>query len=159
MADNATICINGELITGDLVISSPNEEYAGLVGTVLSVEKLGTAEHESGNTTDDVHVNFNHPDYSEDRMGEIAEMVSDLYDRQMFFDECPIDDVIMAPDTLIRITGITRAELAKILDSGEKAEAYCKRVIEEVYPILMQDFAVSETPAQAALHEPDMFND
>lgn len=41
------------------------------------------------------------------------------------FGDCPIDDTIMSPDTLIRITDINRDLLQAILHSREAAEALC----------------------------------
>lgn len=126
MADNITTsCINGELQPGDLVLSSPNDDYACLVGTVLSINKVGTSEHdrESENDTDDIHVDFTVFDYSDSRIAEIESMFSELYGMPKPFEECPLDDTIMAPDALIRITGIGRHLRDAILDSEQAAEA------------------------------------
>jgi len=119
MATAKTNCVNGELEVGDLVLSSPSDEYGCLVGTVLGINKLGTPEHdaETDNETDDVHVNFMDADYSVRRISEIDSMLSDLYGEPKTLYDAPLDDTIMAPDVLIRITGIGREELEKILDS------------------------------------------
>ena len=155
MADNNTntICVNGELRPGDLVISIPEDEYGCLVGTVLYINKLGTPEHdaETTNDTDDVHVNFMGEDYSDQRIREIDSMLDDLYGESKSFLMAPLDDTIMSPDMLIRITGIGREELADILDSEAKATTFCERVIQA----LETQEIIPETPAQAVLHEPD----
>ena len=124
----ATTCVNGKLSVGDLVISTPSDDYAYLVGTVLAINLLGAPEHdaETGNETDDVHVNFMDTAYSKRRMKEIAEMISGLYDEKKVFSECPIDDVIMAPDSLIRITGIDDVVLTRLLSSEENAQLFCQ---------------------------------
>lgn len=161
MENNATtICLNGELKPGDLVLSTPDEDYACLVGTVLSISKLGTPEHaaETENDTDGVHVNFMDSDYSEQRITEIEEMFSNLYGYPKPFAECPIDDTIMAPDTLIRITGIEKDTLRAILDSREAAETLCE-LVEIKGPGIRNLDKKRPTPAQAALHEPDAFDD
>ncbi len=131
MADTTTTCVNGELRKGDVVLSTPASDYAYLVGTVLSVEKLGTPEHDTGNETDDIHVNFMTFEYSESRMREIEKMIGDLYGDSVPAADILPDDVIMAPDMLIRITGIERGELDAILGSKENAEAFCERILAE----------------------------
>jgi len=141
--NTTTICVNGELKPGDLVLSTP-DDYACLVGTVLSILKLGTPEHaaETENDTDTIHVNFMDADYSERRIAEIEEMFSDLYGQPMPFGECPIDDTIMSPDALIRITGIGDDTFRAILDSHEAAEALCKLV--EIGPGVGHDARLAE---------------
>jgi len=157
--NTTTICVNGELKPGDLVLSTPDDEYACLVGTVLFINKLGTLEHdaETGNDTDSVHVNFMDTEYSESRVAEIEEMFSELYSEPKTFEECPIDDAIMSPDALIRITGIGDDTLKAILDSLEAGKALCKLVENEMDVGL--ETPERETPAQAALHEPDIYDD
>jgi hypothetical protein len=133
MTVETTNCINGELKPGDLVLSTHNDDYALLVGTVLSINKVGTPEHdaETENETDDVHVNFMDSDYSDRRIAEIENMFSDLYSEPKEFGDCPIDDTIMAPEALIRITGIDLDVLTEILDSEEGAAAFCRRALAE----------------------------
>ena len=165
MADkiNTTECLNGELKPGDLVISTPADEYACLVGTVLVINKAGSPEHdaETDNPGDDVHVNFMDSDYSERRVKEIEAMFSELYGEPKRFDECAIDDAIMAPDTLIRITGIGRDELSAILYSEANAAAFCKDITDgPVSPSFTQSKTDQPlTPAEKALDEPDAGED
>lgn len=129
--DSYTMCINGEIGPGDLVISTPDDDYACLVGTVLHINKVGTPEHdaETDNEGDDVHVNFYDADYSETRVKEIEAMFSELYNRKLVFDECPIDDAIMWPGALIRITGIEPEKLEETLESYDNAAAFCKSAL------------------------------
>ena len=119
--------INGRIGIGDIVISTPSDEYTCLVGEVLDIVKLGTPEHdaETDNPTDNVHVNFMDADYSAQRVREIEDMFSDLYGEKKSFGDCPIDDTIMAPDSLIRITGIDPKTRTRILDSEEAAAEFC----------------------------------
>ena len=142
--DSMTICLNGELKQGDLVLSTPDEDYACLVGTVLAINKVGTPEHdaETENTTDDIHVDFMNSDYSEERIREIEEMFSNLYRTPRTFEECPIDDTIMSPDTLIRITDIRGDLLRSILGSYDAAEALYRIV--EIGPGFIRDPAQTE---------------
>jgi len=149
-----TICINGDLQVGDVVLSTPADDYACMVGTVLAINKLGSRAHdeETDNPTDDVHVNFMAFEYSEQRFLEITQMLGDLYGRPTMPGTLPpvdVDDVIMSPDVLIRITGIPEHELSRILDSYQNAADYCAGV-EAQHP---------ETPAEAALHEPEYYED
>jgi hypothetical protein len=155
MADNTTTCVNGELKPGDIVLSTPDTDYACLVGTVLSIQKAGTPEHDTENPGDDIHVNFMAAEYSENRLAEIEQMLGDLYGRPTTPGVWPpidVDDVIMAPDMLIRITGSGREDLSKILDSKENAAAYYERVAAEIT-------ANQITPEQAALKGSDDMDD
>jgi len=126
--DILTECVNGELRPGDLVLSTPDDEYACLVGRVTEIAILGTPEHETENETDDVYVDFTEFDYSDQRIAEIEKMISALYGEKKAFDDCPIDLVIMGPESLIRITGIDHEQLYELLDCEEKAAAFCKSV-------------------------------
>ena len=125
--DIYTDCVNGELRAGDLVISTPGDGYACLIGTVLKINKLGTPEQEAEacNDTDNVHVDFFDVDYSDRRISEIEAKMSDLFFREMEFGNCPLDDVIMAPGCLIRITGIEYEKLRELADSYDNAIDFC----------------------------------
>ena len=127
--DTPIKCLNGDLQPGDLVISTPEDDYPCLVGTVLSIGKLGTSEL-SGNTKDYVFVDFMHPEYTQNRLQEIEEMLGDAYGRPTTPGIWPldIDNLPMSPDSLIRITGISKVLQDAILDSGNAAEALCKLV-------------------------------
>lgn len=154
MGRTTSLCRNGELRSGDMVLSAPDGDYSCLVGTVLSINKVGTPEHaaETGNMGDSIHVDFIKADYSANRRNEIEQMLGDLYGRPTTPGILPpidVEDVIMEPDMLYRITGIGRDELEAILDSGENAAAYAQKLEAELH----------ETPAQAALHEPDIYDD
>ena len=122
----STQCLNGFVEINDLVISSPDDEYACLVGQVLGINPLGSDAHneETDNDCDDVYVDFINSDYSIRRKTEISAMFSELYGYRMNFGDCPIDDVIMRPNTLIRITGIETGLLEKLLSSRNDAEIF-----------------------------------
>jgi hypothetical protein len=134
MTKNTTVnCVNGKLAVGDLVLSTPEDDYALLVGEVLAINKVGSPEHtdETDNDTDAIHVDFFGPEYTKSRIIEIEEMFSRLYVGAKRFVECPLDDVIMAPDMLINITGISTVKLKAILNSEAEAGAFYKRVVSE----------------------------
>ena len=142
-------CVNGELKPGDLVLSSPTNDYAGLVGTVIYIEKVGTPEHGTENPGDDIHVDFTEADYSKKRFVEIGLMLGDLYGRPTtpgIWPPIDVDDAIMAPEMLIRITDIEHEKLTEILDSGTAAASFFNSVAE------------GRTAAQAALLEPEAVN-
>ena len=136
MGNNATtICINGELKPGDLVLSTPDHKYACLVGTVLSIRKAGTPEHSARAEiwteaqTDIVHVNFLDANYPKKRIFEIQDMLAEMYGRPTSPGTWPpvdIEDVMMPPGALIRITGIDRDILRSVLGSRKAAESVCK---------------------------------
>ena len=148
MMGNALDCRNGELRPGDLVLSTADNDYSCLVGTVLSITAANSAAYDAGK----VHVNFLDAGYSKQRFGELEDMLGEMYGRPTTPGVLPpvdIEDVVMAPDALYRITGIDPEELAAILDSGENAAAYAQKL----------EAGLHETPAQAALHEPDIYDD
>ena len=148
----ATTCLNGELKPGDLVIASPDDAYAYMVGSVLSIDKTHTPERGTGERTDCVHVNFMDARYSQNRLREIEQQLGELYGRPTSPGVLPpvdVEDVVLEPNMLFRITDVGREELKAILDSEEKAAAFVQN-IEEIR---------TETPAQAALHEPDIYSD
>jgi len=126
-----TKCVNGILQAGDLVISTPDDEYACLIGRVMKINILGTPEHdeETDNETDDVHVNFLEFGYPKKRIREIENDFCGLYSEKKDFDDCALDDVIMAPCCLIRITGIDENELNYLLQSGYNAACYCYGIL------------------------------
>ena len=126
-----TKCINGNIHAGDLVISTPDDEYSCLIGRIKNINLLGTPEHEAetANKTDDVHVNFFEFDYSKKRRIEIAEQFTQLYGEKKKFYDCPLDDVVMAPCCLIRITDIDETLLNYLLQSGYNAACYCYGIL------------------------------
>jgi hypothetical protein len=52
-----------------------------------------------------------------------------LFGEEKTFDDCGLDDVIMSPDTLIRVDAFTSEEMNAILENEEKAAAVCKKVV------------------------------
>ena len=126
-----TKCVNGEIQAGDIVISTPDDDFACLIGRVTKINLLGTPEHdeETGNETDNVHVNFLEFDYSEKRIAEIEKEFCGLYSVKKSLDEYAIGDVIMAPCCLIRITDIGEACLKYLLQSGYNAACYCYEIL------------------------------
>jgi hypothetical protein len=89
---------------GDWVMAAGNSDYKYLIGTVTSIDKLGLPEHGTENKADDIHVDFTSFDYPSERIAEIIERFNNLYGEVKTFDELPLDDVIMAPNMLIRIS-------------------------------------------------------
>ncbi len=130
-ADSPDPCINGKLAVGDLVLSTPGDDYKCLVGRVLQIDVFGSPEHETENTTDDVHVDFSVADYAPTRVTEIEEMFTELYKTPKTFEECPLEEAIMPPDCLIRITDINDGRLKELLSSGYMAACYCYNVLAE----------------------------
>ena len=123
--------INGEIRRYDWVISVPGEEYGCLVGMVSEIVPLGSPEHDTGNVTDDIHIDFIDADYSDKRKDEIVKQMNEFYGERKSFDELPLDDVIMCPDALIRITGIELCMFERLLESYENAEKFCNEILEK----------------------------
>lgn len=156
-----TKCLNGELIPGDFVISAPDDEYGCLIGIVLQITKVGTPEHEAEteNAYDNVHVNFYEANYSGQRVKEIEAMFTELYDEEKQFDELPIDDTIMAPDSLFRITGIAPDKLNKALGSYEAAADLCESMLREQVLIDRLEKNLAEDRAYWMLQDKDALYD
>jgi len=121
--------INGEVRRGDYVIAVDNNDYTYLVGEVIEILKHGTPEHaaETDNNTDSVHVNFKAIPYPIYRHDEIAEHFYALSDtgETILYADLPLDDVIMAPDMLIRITELGRENIDALVDDYDEAESFC----------------------------------
>lgn len=136
--------VNGDLNIGDWVIVAPSDEYGYLLGIVTAIDKLGTPEHETENHGDDVHVDFYAFDYPAERIAEIEEDFSDLYGEPKTFDELPLDDVIMAPDSLIRITELGHDEITRLGGLLENCKAFCNCFPGVVEPQGDLEFALME---------------
>jgi len=126
-----TQCINGDLQVGDLAISTPDDDYSCLIGRVLRINPLGTPEHdeETDNDCDDVHVNFLEFEYPKKRIKEIEDDFCGLYGEKKIFEDCPLDDTIMNPHCLIRVTDIDEPLLKYLLQSGYNAACYCYGIL------------------------------
>lgn len=122
--DKTANCLNGELKAGDLVLSIPEDDYPCLVGTVLSVS--GTDDWDK----DYIYVNFMHPDYTQNRLKEIEQMLCEAYGRPTTPGIWPldIDNLPMSADSLIRITGIGKILEDAILDSEKATESLCRLI-------------------------------
>ena len=126
-----TKCVNGDIQAGDIVISTPDDDFDCLIGRVMKINLLGTPEHdeETANETDDVHVNFLEFEYSKKRTAEIEEDFCSSYGVKQSLEEYALDDVIMAPCCLIRITDIDEPSLDWLLQSGYNAACYCYGIL------------------------------
>ena len=129
MSNSTAHAINGEIRRGDYVIAADNNDYAYLAGEVIEILKHGTPEHaaETDNDTDSVHVNFKAFDYSPGQQNSIAEHFNALSgaSETMLYDDLPLDDVIMAPDMLIRITELSEYKINGLVCSYEEAKFFC----------------------------------
>lgn len=143
---NETKCLNGTLRTGDLVISTPDDEYSCLVGRVVNITLAGTPGHseEADNATDNVHVNFAEFDYPKHRVREIEGLLTSYYGEEKQIADCPLDDVIMAPGTLIRITGMDDIRLNHLIASGFNTACYCYEVLYNLHKQLKSKSALSD---------------
>jgi len=129
-----TKAVNGEIQAGDIVVATPDDCHSGLIGRVLCINPVGSEEHnmETENETDDVHICFLEFNYSKKRIKEIEDSFSGLYGEKKNFCDLPIDDVIMPPFSLIRITGIEENKLDSLLDSELNAVNYCYNVLSRI---------------------------
>jgi len=130
-SESAAQVINGEVNYGDWVIVKPDEHYGCLVGQVTAIDKLGTDEHDTGNENDDIHINFIALEYSETTKAELLEALDGLYPDAARFDDIPLDDVIMAPDSLISLVGLDFESIDKLSASYKAAREFGNRVLSE----------------------------
>jgi hypothetical protein len=115
------LCMNRSLKIGDLALAAPdNGAVPCLPGRVRAIDMLGTENHTSGNSSDDVHMDFTWA-YGERRRREIVEFDARLRGQQIPFDEICLDDVIIDPSCLIGIGEIGEQELRRIMESEENA--------------------------------------
>jgi hypothetical protein len=123
--------VNDEIQAGDLVVATPDDPHSGMIGRVLCINPVGSEAHrlETSNTTADVHVCFTEFGYSKKRVKEIEAVFSALYGEKKKIIDCLFDDVIMAPCSLIRITGIDKNKLDNLLDSELNAVSFCYTVL------------------------------
>lgn len=124
-----TECVSNGIQVNDWVISIANNLYSHLVGRVCLIEKLNTEEHDTDNISDDIHVNFSEFDYSVERIKEIEEWHEQLTGESIAFTELPLDDVIMAPDMLICISGLSDDRIQELGNCRQNCEEYCRYTI------------------------------
>ncbi|MDR1704328.1 MAG: hypothetical protein LBS19_06545, partial [Clostridiales bacterium] len=121
--------INGSISAGDWVVVATGGAYGYLVGQVIEITPLGSAEHDTGNAGDDIHVNFMEADYSDERKREIIDQLGKYYGSVKPFGVYPLDDVIMPPDALIRLSGPENARFGRLAENREAARTYCNKVM------------------------------
>jgi hypothetical protein len=153
---NTAQSINGEIRPGDWVIAAPNNDYGSLVGQVTAIDKIGTPDHGTDNSGDDIHVNFTAREYSKQMQSDILAHFDNQGSTVIHFDDLPLDDVLMAPDMLINITGLGLEQISRFTESYDVGDAYCKQLIDNIdYAVRHNKFAeqleaVPETPAEKA---------
>jgi hypothetical protein len=125
--------INGELYVGDYVIVVPNDDYGYLVGQVKAIGKLGTPEHDTENSGDDIHVDFTVFSYPPWQQNDFAEHFNEIFDYDEYknFTELTLDDVIIAPDAIIGLTGISDEKINDLVTDAEFAQRFCNQILQE----------------------------
>ena len=78
---------------GDWVMGAENNDYGDMIGIVTAIKK-----------TEDIHVDFSPFCYPAKSIPEIEKRFSSIYNTPVLFNELYLNDVIMAPETLIRLT-------------------------------------------------------
>ena len=126
--------IFGDVQPGDWVIAAGNNDYRYLIGIVKAIDKLGTPEHDTDNETDDVHVDFTAFDYPAEHVKDIEDWFSDIWHEETTFDDIPLDDVIMAPKMLIRITHLGQDEIDFMGNLRVNCESFCNCFPSGIWP-------------------------
>ena len=139
-ADTAD-AMNGQLKVRDLVLSTRYADLPYLVGRVTKIAKHGTPDHQSGNSTDDVYVDFTTYSYQGRRTREIEGHLSGFYGEKITLAHYPLDMVIMAPENLLCINGIETEKLRTVLSSQAEAAAFAESLIrgEELIPNIKKE--------------------
>ena len=83
---------------GDVIISSDQSEYAGLIGSILEIRDGDDRETE--NDAPDIYCSFDPPALPAD-IAKVEAVFSALYDMQKTLDDICFDMVIMAPEMII----------------------------------------------------------
>ena len=128
MQEKTSNALYGTVKPGDWVLSAANNDFRHMIGYVLDIVKLGTPGHaeETGNDSDNVHVDFTAFDYPPERIAEFEERFSELYAMPKTWDELPLGDIIMAPDMLIVITSLGDDEIKRLGSLTANCESYCR---------------------------------
>lgn len=124
-ADQSAETLSGCVQPGDWVIAAGGNDYRYLLGMVTAIDKHGSPGHETENETDDVHVDFTAFDYPTERIAEIEERFALLTGKLKTFSSLPLDDVIMAPKMLIRISHLSKDEITFMGNLRHNCEAFC----------------------------------
>ncbi len=123
----------GEVWIGDYVFSRQEGAYSLLVGQVTEVHRLGSLLHNDDNQTHDIHINFKAIEYPKWHQDKIAERLQQCFGNAdlMAYDELPLDDVVMAPDMLVSLNGVSEKLLEELVE-GDIAEVF-GRVVDREY--------------------------
>jgi hypothetical protein len=124
---HTVMAVNGELHINDWVVVNPNEEYGGLIGQVTAIEKLGSYEHDTENVTDDVHVSFITYGYPEKDEARILDGLRKMQPELNTLDDFSLDDVIMAPESLVSLTGNDIERGGEFFELRENANDFLRR--------------------------------
>ena len=127
--EKQTICLNGRLKEGDLVVAAPNGDYSCLIGCVKGICYVGTPEHDemTDNPTDDVLVDFSN-DYSDKRLVAIVEQFRCLYeDDEKTLEDIGFDSIVMSPSELLKIDieKVGEKYYSALLDSEIQTAEWC----------------------------------
>ena len=116
------------LQTGDFVFSKPHGDYGCLVGEITAI----TPNDSNGY---DIHVDFFIPYsvcYSDKRKTEIAAAFSELRGEPIKYDDLPLGDVTLSPESLVKISfSDVHEHSRRLFSSREGAESYYNEFLSE----------------------------
>jgi hypothetical protein len=123
---NTAQAVNGEIRPGDWVIVNSGA-YQFFTGQVMAIVPFGTPEHQTGNDTTDVYVDFSEAGYTNKHLKRIEKELRKIGEDAFLNDlEGLLYDVLLAPDQLLRITGIRLDMHSRIIKNRETAKAFCE---------------------------------
>jgi hypothetical protein len=130
-----TMCINGPLRVGDLVLSTVDcDDFPCFPGTVTDICLYGAEDHDSDNEYDDIYVDFSGK-YTERRKRELWEANRENQGCSPLYEDLVQGAVLVAPNCLLNITDmITEQQMAKLLDKREYAIQYAYQVVRAMVP-------------------------
>ena len=123
-----TVCINGIIKRDDYVLSTIDSEYPCLVGLVTKIIPVWSPDHDIESAQDDVVVDFRQ-DYSDDRVKQIEEAFSALTGEPMAIHGCGLEQLVLSPDCLVRISGADMGLIPSFLEDEKYAIAFAYRAI------------------------------
>ena len=118
--------INGELKVGDWVIAALNNNYRCLLGKVKKITIREQQNYMMENESNNIFIDFTTFRYPHERIAEIEDHFGALLGEPKHFSELELDNVIMEPTMLIRITELGFDEITRLGKLQHNCEVFCR---------------------------------
>ena len=138
MAIATTECLNGELKLNDRVISDPKTPFGGLFGVVEEIRKVGSAYHHGETDCDEVYVDLDIVQYSDERQVELLKELKPQLEKYFIHVETweelhpHFKDIAFDPFDLLKVDRIMDSTMRmEFLESRENVEHIWKELVEK----------------------------